>query len=65
MDVIHHMKEAPDAIFTGNDQVAAGLIKQAISYGYQIPGDLAVIGYDNQDICEVTAQRSPQLTYRS
>lgn len=49
------MKEAPDAIFTGNDQVAAGLIKQAISYGYQIPKDLAVIGYDNQDICEVTA----------
>lgn len=55
MDVIHHMNNAPDAIFTGNDQVAAGLIKQAISYGYQIPEDLAVIGYDNQDICEVTA----------
>ncbi|CAL8901556.1 MULTISPECIES: LacI family DNA-binding transcriptional regulator [Bacillus] len=55
MDVIHDMKNAPDAIFTGNDQVAAGLIKQAISYGYQIPKDLAVIGYDNQDICEVTA----------
>ncbi|MCM3028221.1 LacI family transcriptional regulator [Bacillus safensis] len=55
MDVIHHMTNAPDAIFTGNDQVAAGLIKQAISYGYQIPKDLAVIGYDNQDICEVTA----------
>lgn len=55
MDLIHRMPDAPDAIFTGNDQVAAGLIKQAISYGYHIPKDLAVIGYDNQDICEVTA----------
>ncbi|MFB8733078.1 hypothetical protein ACEQPO_01720 [Bacillus sp. SL00103] len=24
-----------------------------------------MIGYDNQDICEVTAQRLPQLTSRS
>ena len=55
MDLIQRMPDAPDAIFTGNDQVAAGLIKQAISYGYHIPKDLAVIGYDNQDICEVTA----------
>ncbi|MFS0655388.1 LacI family DNA-binding transcriptional regulator [Bacillus sp. 179-C3.3 HS] len=55
MNVIHEMSEAPDAVFTGNDQVAAGLIKQAIALGYQIPQDLAVIGYDNQAICEVTA----------
>ncbi|MGE6631953.1 LacI family DNA-binding transcriptional regulator [Bacillus sp. NPDC077027] len=54
MDCIHLMAEPPDAIFTGNDQVAAGLIKRAIMCGYQIPQDLAVIGYDNQFICEVT-----------
>ncbi len=46
-------------MYTGNDQVAAGVIKKAILSGYKVPDDLAVIGYDNQLICEVT---TPTIT---
>jgi LacI family transcriptional regulator, repressor for deo operon, udp, cdd, tsx, nupC, and nupG len=56
---IHKLKEKPTALFTGNDQVAAGIIKKAISSGYRVPEDLAIIGYDNQSICQVT---SPTIT---
>lgn len=51
---IDQLKEKPTALFTGNDQVAAGVIKKAKLCGYNIPEDLAVIGYDNQSICQVT-----------
>ncbi|MBV6715219.1 LacI family DNA-binding transcriptional regulator [Paenibacillus chitinolyticus] len=60
MDRIHHLPEKkPTALFSGSDQVAAGLIKQAVNLGYSVPGDLAVIGYDNQPICRVT---TPTIT---
>ncbi|MDA7027421.1 LacI family DNA-binding transcriptional regulator [Bacillus sp. CLL-7-23] len=59
MDQIHSMTEKPTAIFTGNDQVAAGIIKRASHYQYKIPQQLAVLGYDNQSICEVT---NPEIT---
>ncbi|PGV35906.1 NTD biosynthesis operon regulator NtdR [Bacillus anthracis] len=48
------LKDKPTALFTGNDQVAAGVIKGATIKGYSIPTDLAVCGYDNQLICTVT-----------
>ncbi|PEY27829.1 NTD biosynthesis operon regulator NtdR [Bacillus cereus] len=48
------LKDRPTALFTGNDQVAAGVIKSATLKGYNIPTDLAVCGYDNQSICKVT-----------
>ncbi|MBM7702220.1 LacI family DNA-binding transcriptional regulator [Metabacillus iocasae] len=53
------MAEKPTAIFTGSDQVAAGIIKEAISRNYHVPKDLAVIGFDNQLICQVT---TPTIT---
>ncbi|MEW9500920.1 LacI family DNA-binding transcriptional regulator [Jeotgalibacillus marinus] len=56
---INKLNEKPTALFTGNDQVAAGIIKKAIVNGYEIPEDLAVIGYDNQLLCQVT---TPTIT---
>ncbi|WP_044642735.1 LacI family DNA-binding transcriptional regulator [Risungbinella massiliensis] len=53
------LENRPTAIFTGNDQVAAGMIKAATNNGYAIPSDLAIIGFDNQRICEVT---TPTIT---
>ncbi|QAS51675.1 LacI family DNA-binding transcriptional regulator [Halobacillus litoralis] len=37
-----------DGIFTGSDEVAAGLIYEAASSDWRIPDDLAVVGFDNQ-----------------
>jgi DNA-binding LacI/PurR family transcriptional regulator len=47
------LNERPDAIFTGSDEVAAGIIKEAKTAGLKIPDDLAVLGFDNQPIAEL------------
>ncbi|WP_226576800.1 LacI family DNA-binding transcriptional regulator [Halobacillus litoralis] len=39
-----------DGVFTGSDEVAAGLIYEAASSDWKIPDDLAVVGFDNQMI---------------
>ena len=53
------LKEPPTAFFTGSDQVAAGIILEAKSHGYTVPTDLAVIGFDDQQIASVV---EPTLT---
>ncbi|KZZ84934.1 MULTISPECIES: LacI family DNA-binding transcriptional regulator [Bacillaceae] len=53
------MVERPTAIFTGSDQVAAGIVYEARHLGINVPEDLAVIGFDDQPIAEMTL---PQLT---
>ncbi|MCB0131775.1 MAG: LacI family DNA-binding transcriptional regulator [Caldilineaceae bacterium] len=36
-----------DAVFANNDQMALGVLRAANALGISIPGDLAVVGYDN------------------
>ncbi|MDQ0162340.1 LacI family DNA-binding transcriptional regulator [Aeribacillus alveayuensis] len=43
----------PTAIFTGSDEVAAGVISEAKKLGIDVPTQLAVVGYDNQAITEL------------
>ncbi|HEX7063996.1 MAG TPA: LacI family DNA-binding transcriptional regulator [Bacillales bacterium] len=50
---IAEMDNRPSAIFTGSDEVAAGIVKEAKIYGAEIPNDLAVVGYDDQPIAEL------------
>ena len=45
--------ERPDAIFTGSDEVACGLISALSAKGVSIPGELAVMGFDNLPIAEM------------
>lgn len=47
------MPERPDALLITGDQVAAGFILAARSRGLEVPGDFAVIGFDNQPISAV------------
>lgn len=44
------MTERPEAMIITGDHVAAGLIIEARRAGLSIPGDLAVMGFDNQPI---------------
>ncbi|MDP1471099.1 LacI family DNA-binding transcriptional regulator [Priestia megaterium] len=56
------MKDRPDAIFTGSDQVGAGIIFEAKVLGLHIPSDIAVIGFDDQEIAatfDLTTIRQP------
>jgi DNA-binding LacI/PurR family transcriptional regulator len=59
MKKITEMENKPDAIFTGSDEVAAGMTIAAREYGVKIPEDLAVLGFDDQPLCLLT---SPQLS---
>ncbi len=42
----------PDAIFCANDLMALGCVEALKERGKSIPGDVAVIGYDNRDIAQ-------------
>jgi LacI family transcriptional regulator len=41
---------ALDAIFCGNDQIAAGATQTLLGSGKRIPDDIAIVGYDNWEI---------------
>lgn len=43
-------KQRPSAIFTGNDEMAAGIYKVAMRAGISVPRELSVIGYDDSSL---------------
>jgi LacI family repressor for deo operon, udp, cdd, tsx, nupC, and nupG len=45
--------ERPDAIFAGSDEVACGLISALSANGISVPGELAVMGFDNLPVAEM------------
>ena len=46
-------EEKPTAFLVGNDQVAAGLIAEAMNKSLKIPADFAVLSFDNHPISEI------------
>jgi DNA-binding LacI/PurR family transcriptional regulator len=46
-------KHRPTAIFASSDTLAVGVVKAAQQHGQKIPGDCAVIGFDNLDISSI------------
>lgn len=53
------MRNPPDGIFCANDAAAVSAIQYAKSRGIRIPEDLAIIGFNNDPICEIV---DPQLS---
>lgn len=51
---------APDAIFCGNDQIARGAIDALRARGLAVPGDVAVVGFDNWEV--VAREPRPPLS---
>lgn len=49
----------PTAIFAASDAIAFGVMKAIKEAGYKIPGDISVVGFNNDEISEFT---SPSLT---
>ncbi|WP_127794516.1 LacI family DNA-binding transcriptional regulator [Agromyces sp. LHK192] len=49
-----------DGIFCGSDQIARGVLDTLRDLGKDVPGDVAVIGYDNWEVLAVNAR--PELT---
>ncbi|MDR0959491.1 MAG: LacI family DNA-binding transcriptional regulator [Propionibacteriaceae bacterium] len=52
--------ECPTAVFCFNDRVAAGVYQAAHRRGLLLPGDLSIVGYDDQQY--VAAEQEPPLT---
>ncbi|WP_203907213.1 LacI family DNA-binding transcriptional regulator [Rhizocola hellebori] len=49
-----------DAIFCGNDQIAAGAAQALLEHGRRVPDDIAIVGYDNWE--DMAADCRPPLT---
>ena len=45
----------PTAAFCANDLVALGLLQQCVAHGLHVPGDLAIVGYDDIDFAAAAA----------
>ncbi|WP_018924051.1 LacI family DNA-binding transcriptional regulator [Salsuginibacillus kocurii] len=56
---IFQMEKQPTAVFTGSDEVAAGVIAAAHDLEKHVPKDLAVVGFDDQPLAKIT---NPKLT---
>lgn len=56
---LNQKKSLPDAVFTNGDEVAAGILSEALKNNLNIPADLALIGFDDQPIAAVL---NPALT---
>lgn len=47
-------EERPDAVFCSSDVLASAVIKAAGQLSLSVPGDVAVMGFDNVDLCNMT-----------
>lgn len=47
------MNEKPDAIIAGSDEVATGMLMEAMDHGIRVPEDLAIMGVDDQPIASL------------
>lgn len=59
IDQLLTLQQPPDAVLCLNDRVALGAMKTLRLRGYQIPGDVAVVGFDN---IEEASFAAPSLT---
>ena len=55
-----HSRVPADAIFCGSDQIARGVVDALRERGISVPGDVAVVGFDNWEI--ISAATRPALT---
>ena len=46
MRKILELSEKPDAVIAGSDEVAAGMVMEALKNGVKIPQDIAIMGVD-------------------
>ncbi|MCF8362970.1 MAG: LacI family transcriptional regulator [Prolixibacteraceae bacterium] len=58
-DEIMRMEPVPDGVFVANDQAAAGCLLRLQERGIRVPGDIAIIGFNDDPICKIV---SPKLT---
>ena len=55
----------PDGVFCANDYMAAGAMKTLRERGLTIPDDVAIVGYDNTDLCLALDPTLTTVDYRA
>lgn len=60
MNELLALPQRPDAVFCANDRIAMGAYDSIKEHGLRIPHDIAVVGYDNQEV--IAAYLRPALT---
>ena len=55
----------PDAVFCANDYMAAGAMRVLREYRLRVPDDVAVVGYDNTDLCLALDPTLTTVDYRA
>ncbi|MDP2943325.1 MAG: substrate-binding domain-containing protein, partial [Candidatus Omnitrophota bacterium] len=53
------LDELPTAVFIASDEMALGAVKAIREKGLEIPGDISIIGFDDNPIC---TELFPQIT---
>lgn len=53
----------PTAVIAVNDSTAAGVMRSIIEHGYQIPGDISLVSYDNTYMTEITIPKLTSIDY--
>jgi LacI family transcriptional regulator len=48
-------RRRPTAVFCANDMLALGLLQQCVSMGIAVPGELAIVGYDDIEFAAAAA----------
>ena len=48
-------RKRPTAVFCANDLLALGVLQRCVSLGLRVPGDLAIVGYDDIDFAAAAA----------
>jgi LacI family transcriptional regulator len=50
IEKLFSLPNPPDALFCGNDQIARGAAEALRDRGVSVPGDVAIVGFDNWDV---------------
>ncbi len=59
LEYLEGKPKLPTAFFADNDMIALGAMKALQEYGYRVPEDISIIGFDDLPFCEIS---SPRLT---
>ena len=62
-EILTSMKKTPDGIFVSNDNCAVGCMLALKQAGYNIPGDIAVIGFNNDPVSTVIEPNLTTINY--
>jgi LacI family transcriptional regulator len=57
------MKKRPDAVFTVNDSSAVSVMMELKNSGIEIPGDMAVAGFNNEPVSQVILPNLTTVNY--